>query len=93
MYRAAIESILGFHLKGSELKIEPCIPRFWREYEIKYRHNKTIYNIKVENPLSVCRGIVEVWLDGERLPENKIPLADDEMEHRIKIVLGRGGIA
>ncbi|MGI8787174.1 MAG: GH36-type glycosyl hydrolase domain-containing protein [Pyrinomonadaceae bacterium] len=88
MYRAAVESILGFHLSGNVLKIEPCIPRFWREYEIKYRHGKTLYNIKVENPLSVCRGVVEVWLDNERLPENIIPLADDEAEHQIRIVLG-----
>ena len=88
MYRAAIESILGFYIEGNILKIEPCIPRFWREYEIKYRHDKTIYNIKVENPLSVCRGVVEVWLDNERLPENKISLADDEAEHHIKVILG-----
>ncbi len=88
MYRAAVESILGFNLNGDTLKIEPCIPRFWREYEIKYRHGKTIYNIKVENPLSVCRGVTEVWLDNERLPENKIPLADDEAEHKVRIVLG-----
>ncbi len=88
MYRAAVESILGFYLEGDELKIEPCIPRFWREYEIKYRRNKTIYNIRVENPLSVCRGVSEVWLDDKRLSENKIPLADDGAEHQIKIVLG-----
>ena len=87
MYRAAVESILGFYLEGDVLKIEPCIPRFWREYEIKYRHGKTIYNIKVENPLSVCRGVSEVWLDGELLPENEIRLANDETEHQIKIVL------
>ena len=88
MYRAAIESILGFYLSGDILKIEPCIPRFWREYEIKYHHNKTLYNIRVENHLSVCRGVSEVWLDNERLPENKIPLTDDEAEHQIRIVLG-----
>ncbi len=88
MYRAAIESILGFHLEGDTLKIEPCIPRFWREYEIKYRSGKTIYNIKVENPLSVCRGVSEVWLDDKRLQENKIPLADDEAQHQIRIILG-----
>ena len=88
MYRAAVESILGFHLAGNTLKIEPCIPRFWREYEIKYRRGKTVYNIRIENPLSVCRGVTEVWLDNERLPENKISLADDEAEHQIRIVLG-----
>ncbi len=88
MYRAAVESILGFYLEGDVLKIEPCIPRFWREYEIKYRHGKTIYHIKIENPMSVCRGIIETWLDGENLQQNKINLIDDGKEHHIKIILG-----
>jgi cyclic beta-1,2-glucan synthetase len=88
MYRAALESMLGFHLQGETLKIEPCIPRGWREFEIKYRRGKTLYIIKVENPLSVCRGVEEVWLDGKRLAENEIPLADDATEHQVRIVLG-----
>ena len=88
MYRAAIESILGFYLEDDKLRIEPCIPRNWRDFEIKYRHGKTLYNIKVENPMTVCRGVVEVWLDDERLPKNEISLSNDETEHQIKIVLG-----
>jgi len=89
MYRAAIESILGFQLSDNRLKIEPCIPRDWREFEIKYRRDETIYNIKVENPQNVCCGVNEVWLNGERLSKNEIPLvAGDEAEHHIKIILG-----
>ncbi len=92
MYRSAIESILGFQLTGDKLKIEPCIPRYWREYEIKYRYGNTLYNIKVENPLSICRGVIEVWLDDRLLPENEIPLVGDETEHHVKIVLGILGL-
>ncbi len=88
MYRAAVESILGFHLEGEILRIEPCIPRFWREFEIKYRRGKTLYHIKVENPLSICRGVVETWLDGEQLSKNEIPLAEDGAEHQVKVILG-----
>jgi cyclic beta-1,2-glucan synthetase len=90
MYRAALESILGFHLHGSTLKIDPCIQRDWREFDIKYRRGKTLYEIKVENPLSVCRGVEEVWLDGVRLPQNEIPLVEDGATHHIKVVLGIG---
>ena len=89
MYRAAVESMLGFHLSGDKLKIDPCIPRGWRDFEIKYRRGKTIYHIKIENPMSVCLGVIETWLDENRLPTNEIPLADDEAEHQIKIILGR----
>jgi cyclic beta-1,2-glucan synthetase len=88
MYRAALESMLGFHLNGETLKIEPCIPRSWREFEINYRRGKTLYEIKVENPLSVCRGVAEVRLDGEFLPSGEISLTDDGLTHQVVVVLG-----
>ncbi len=88
MYRAALESMLGFHLQGATLKIEPCIPRGWREFEINYRRGKTLYEIKVENPLSVCRGVTEVRLDDELLSSGEIPLTDDGLTHRVRVTLG-----
>ena len=36
MYRAGLESILGFQLSGDRLRIDPCVPRGWREFEITY---------------------------------------------------------
>lgn len=88
MYRAALESMLGFHLQGETLKIEPCIPRGWREFEITYRRGKTLYEIKVENPLSVCRGMAEARMDGEILSSGEIPLSDDGLTHQVVIILG-----
>ena len=89
MYRAAIENILGFHLiEDKILKIEPCIPRGWREFEIIYRRGKTEYHIKVENPLGVCKGITEMTLDENILAKNEIILSDDEQTHQVRITLG-----
>ncbi|MDQ3321783.1 MAG: hypothetical protein M3525_05010 [Acidobacteriota bacterium] len=88
MYRAALESMLGFHLQGETLKINPCIPRGWREFEINYRRGKTLYEIKVENPLSVCCGVAEVRLDDELLSSGEIPLTDDGLTHRVRVTLG-----
>lgn len=88
MYRAAVESILGFHLQANALTIEPCIPRSWRSFEIDYRRGKTLYKIKVENPSSISLGVAEVWLDGELLPSNEIPLDSREKSHQVLVVLG-----
>ena len=88
MYRAALESMLGFHLSGDILKIDPCIPRGWREFEITYRRGTTVYQIKVENPMSVCRGVTELKLDGKLLPSNEIPLTTDGATHTVNVVLG-----
>ena len=88
MYRAGLESILGFELHGDTLQIEPCIPRSWRGYELNYRRGSTRYAIKVENPLGVGRGVAEVWLDDVQLPTIQIPLSDDGNTHHVRVVLG-----
>jgi cyclic beta-1,2-glucan synthetase len=88
MYRAALESILGFKLQSDRLSIDPCIPRFWRQFEITYRHRRTTYRIKVENPHSLCRGIAGVTLDGITQPDDLIVLSDDGLTHEVSVVMG-----
>src|SRR5687768_7090497 len=88
MYRAGLESILGFKLQGERLSINPCVPRWWRDFEITYRRGRTTYRIKVENPLGVSRGVFTVELDGVLQPNDEIPLADDGQTHNVRVVLG-----
>ena len=49
-YQAGIEYILGLKIKDNMLSIEPCIPKDWKEYIIRYKYGESIYNIKVTNP-------------------------------------------
>jgi cyclic beta-1,2-glucan synthetase len=88
MYRAALEHILGFKLQGNRLRIDPCIPRFWREFEITYRREKTTYRIKVENPHSLNRGVASVELDGQSQRGVEVLLGDDGRMHEVRVVLG-----
>ncbi len=88
MYRAGLESILGFKLAGERLRIDPCVPRWWREFEITYRRGRAVYRIKVENPLGVSHGVVNVELDGVGQTDEEIALIDDEKTHIIRIVMG-----
>ena len=88
MYRAALEYILGFKLEGERLRIEPCIPRFWREFEITYRRGNTTYRIKVENPNAICRGVASVVVDGTAQSDDGIKLIDDGKTHEVSIVMG-----
>jgi cyclic beta-1,2-glucan synthetase len=37
LYRAGLEWILGFRLRGTTLNIDPCIPRNWASYSIVFR--------------------------------------------------------
>jgi cyclic beta-1,2-glucan synthetase len=86
MYRAGLESILGFKLQSNRLEIDPCVPRWWRDFEITYRRGRAVYRIKVENPLGVSRGVVSVEVDGTI--QSEIQLTDDEKTHNIRVVMG-----
>jgi cyclic beta-1,2-glucan synthetase len=89
MYRAGVEWILGFRLRGAVLQLDPCIPRTWRSFEIKFRYHSAQYEITVENPHGVARGVSFAELDGARLSGgDHIRLADDGTTHRVRVVLG-----
>jgi cyclic beta-1,2-glucan synthetase len=90
MYRAGTEWILGVRKLGNTLSIDPCIPREWSGFHLRYRHGNTLYQIQVENPRNVMRGVTEIELDGRRLEPSStaVPLVDDGVTHAVRAVLG-----
>lgn len=90
LYRAGLESILGFRKQGTTLLIDPCIPKGWPGFAITFRYRGSRYEIKVENPAGVCRGVILAELDGMALAGNqaRIPLNDDGSTHHVRVVLG-----
>ncbi|MHC9064941.1 GH36-type glycosyl hydrolase domain-containing protein [Nitrospira sp. CMX1] len=88
LYRAGTEWMLGFRLRGATLSIDPCIPRHWPGYSIRFRYHAAIYDITVDNPGHVSRGVTLTELDGTALPAHtNIPLVVDG-QHHIRILLG-----
>jgi cyclic beta-1,2-glucan synthetase len=89
MYRAGLEWILGFRLRGTMLHLDPCIPRAWRSFTITFRYHSSRYEIVVENPHGVARGVSSVALDGVPLAGGAhIPLVDDSVTHHVRVILG-----
>jgi len=90
MYRAGLEWILGFRLRGETLLIDPCIPSGWRGYELTFKYRSTRYEIAVENPRGVSRGITHLELDGQASTQTSagIHLIDDGATHHVRVVLG-----
>ncbi len=72
-YTAGIEYILGLKIKEGYLTIEPCIPKDWKEYLMRYKWKDSIYNIKVMNQNQKNTGVEKVLLNGEEV-DNKIKL-------------------
>jgi cyclic beta-1,2-glucan synthetase len=90
LYRAGLESMLGFRLMGDVLALEPCVPRSWRRYDIEFRFHDTLYRVMVTNPFGVASGVSHVELDHLTIlrPPVRIPLVNDGKEHSIRVVMG-----
>lgn len=87
MYKAGLEYILGFKKQGNKLKIEPCIPKDWEEYSIRYKYGETIYNINIKNPNNKNIGVEKVLVDNVIQEDKIIYLVDDNSIHNVEIVM------
>jgi cyclic beta-1,2-glucan synthetase len=87
MYGLGIEAILGVSRLGNVLKINPCIPQHWPGFKVSYRFGAARYLVNVENPEGVNRGIRQVFLDGNPLPDNLLTLVDDGNQHQVQVLM------
>ncbi|MFS8541455.1 MAG: glycosyl transferase family 36, partial [Tissierellales bacterium] len=88
MYIVGLEDILGFRIEKNKLIINPCIPKNWAEFSIRYRYKSTNYNIKVVNPSKVNKGVRKVYLDYSPVEDKCIELIDDGKEHIVLVEMG-----
>jgi cyclic beta-1,2-glucan synthetase len=88
MYRVGMESILGFTLKDNALHIDPCIPHAWPRFEAVIRRPHAEWQIVVENPAAVNRGVQSIELDGADHTGRDIPLTGITGAHKVRVVLG-----
>ncbi len=89
MYRAVLESMLGLQVTANSIRVDPCIPRSWRGFEITLQRGAARYEIAIQNPNGVSRGVVRVLVDDQvRDAAAEIPLRDDAATHRVIVTLG-----
>ena len=93
LYRAGLEALLGFQLRGDHLRIAPCIPGAWPGFTLSYQHRReqhvTPYTIQLENPRGVCTGVTCIELDGRTLElDADVALADDGAAHTLRVTIG-----
>ncbi len=90
MYRAGIEGLLGLHKRGAELSIDPCVPKAWPGFTAVFRHGGARYEIAVNNPHGVSRGVSNMVVDGTVLApgQTAVRLVDDGARHTVIVTLG-----
>ena len=84
---AISQFILGIQPDYDGLVINPCIPADWKGFSIQRKFRGTTYHIEVLNPEKVLKGVKELWVDGEKIAGNKIPV-QNKKACLIKVVMG-----
>jgi cellobiose phosphorylase len=84
---AISQYILGIIPDYSGLKIDPAIPSDWDGYSVSRFFRGATYNIKIENPNHVSKGIKSLTVDGKAVEGNVIPDCK-EGTHEVVAVLG-----
>ena len=90
LYRAGMEEILGLRMAGSSLHLDPCIPEDWPGFEVKLRRGSTRFDIRVDNPAGVTKGIASAQIDGREVTERplRFDLPEDGESHVIQVSMG-----
>ncbi len=85
---AITQFILGIKPDYDGLLVDPCIPDSWNRYEVSREFRGARYDITVENPAHVCRGVRTLKLNGEYVSDNRIPLCPEGSVNKVEIVMG-----
>lgn len=85
-YFSATRYMLGIRPDFEHLTIDPCIPADWREFSAVRRWRGAEYDIHVENPDGVMKGVRGLYLDGEKV--DRIPVMAQGSRHDVRVVMG-----
>ena len=84
---AVSQYILGIQPDYDGLIVNPCIPKEWDGFQIVRKFRGTKYEIEILNSNHVSKGIKELWIDGKKSDDHKIPISNNEAV-QVKIILG-----
>jgi cellobiose phosphorylase len=87
-FYAISQFILGIQPDYDGLRIDPCIPKDWKGFEVTRKFRGATYQIKVVNSSNVCKGIKKLTLNGKALAGNIIPLQEKGSIIEIFVELG-----
>ncbi|MBL4826511.1 MAG: glycosyl transferase [Spongiibacteraceae bacterium] len=87
-YHAITEHILGIKPDYDGLRIDPCIPAGWTNYEVTRKFRGATYLIRISNPDGVCKGVQSMRVNGESIEGNLIPPQEPGNEYSVDVIMG-----
>lgn len=88
-YYAATKFLLGIRPDFDSLVIDPCIPADWKTFTVTRRWRGATYQIEVQNPEGVEKGVASLTLNGERLTGGAVPCQPKGTENKVIAVMGK----
>ncbi len=82
------QAILGVKPTLDGLMIDPCIPADVKGFTVTRKFRGAVYDITVENPDGVQKGIREVIVDGRRIEGNVLPVLESGSCTKVAVVMG-----
>jgi cellobiose phosphorylase len=87
-YQAATKYILGIRPTYQGLILDPCIPKNWQGFKATRAFRGAKYQIEVQNPRNVSKGVQTMFVDGKPTDKNVIPTFYDGGIHSVVAILG-----
>lgn len=87
-YAAITQSILGIRPTLDGLEIEPAIPSNWDGFTVVRKYRGVTYNITVENPKHVSKGVAKVTVNGKQVEGSLIRAETGSGEVNVTVVMG-----
>ena len=68
--------------------MDPCIPKDWKGFEVTRKFRGATYNIKVENPNGVSKGVKKITVNGKIIESTVLPILEAGKTHSVVVELG-----
>lgn len=88
-YFAATRFLLGIRPGFDTLTVDPCIPASWGSFTAVRKWRGAQYNITVQNPHGVEKGVRQVLLGGKVLAGTEIPRQPQGSVCEVTIIMGQ----
>ena len=80
--------ILGICPDWNGLRINPCIPSDCSGYDIHRHYRNADYDIHIQNPHHVEKGVVSLLVDGTPIDGCVVPFTKDKQHYDVTVVMG-----
>jgi cellobiose phosphorylase len=87
-FMAATEWVLGARREYAGLRIDPCMPKTWKQAKIRRPFRGAVYDIIIKNPNAKEKGVKKIIVDNQEIKGNLIYPHSDNKTHIVEVLMG-----